>query len=747
MSTLSQLLAREFAFVAIMGSIGSSFSLLVRRVMSMAARVSVALVIGVCVSSSIFTVLVWEFPAHSTAWLLPALAASSLIVSIALHLRRGFAVKWRSLLLTLGQMVLIAIAVIGPTSAVLAHRQSVGPVAYQVADAGGYVLETDGMIHESSRTAVSVASGGWSDLVQAFWTGYAVSDGESAIDPVSANVDALAGWGATETQSAFLLAVLLIGALGVYGLLIELLRKPSWLAVLGGALFGGSFFLQLFFDGSEGAICGLVVLLPLAFFGYEALLKPTWSSIVLLGILFSGSLTLYPPFVPPEVLAGVVALAVTTVIKVRRRDALRTYTRGLLSVLAVGSIGTLLNVYSTARDARYVANVSSYVHGQPNYDLPAHVLFSWLTQIRGLYDLSFSQHGAIWNVAVGIGLPLLLLACAIGSIARFRISLLLLTYGLLVVGLAFYNKGHVHNGALGCTYCEERTLLPLSVVIIVTVVLGLAALVARSGWLGKVTASLVATGFIACSAVAVVQSIRRFDNAYFLPTTVQSALAHLPSGENVALEGFNEAIPNPTAEFMLTYAAADERSWQHVSVPADSNENNSLLYFGNLGESSLTFPNPYFHTPVRYVLTRVPRVKTDRETLFRAGPVALQRLSHRPSVLLDSGFSVEQPAYVSASGAPLQNAWIDEPMRFVVLGPAADSSFVRLWFNLPHWLYTTAVSGPHIEQVKRAPHKISVCVRASGSSSSAALAEVHFKWGTGERLTRMAASDAGCPSA
>ena len=82
--------------------------------------------------------------------------------------------------------------------------------------------------------------------------------------------------------------------------------------VAAAAALGGAFFMQLFFDGSEGAICGLAVLVPLGVLGVVAARGRQLRLLVPGTILLSGLFALYPVFLDIAALAAGAALAAAT---------------------------------------------------------------------------------------------------------------------------------------------------------------------------------------------------------------------------------------------------------------------------------------------------------------------------------------------------------------------------------------------------------------------------------------------------
>src|SRR5262249_41568154 len=147
-----------------------------------------------------------------------------------------------------------------------------------------------------------------SDFVRLFWTFYASGNQNLDAAPLSANLNALVGLHGTDTQSLYLIAFLIAGALGAFAAVRYATPHPSWAAPLAGCLFAGPFFLQLTADGSQAAICGLSLMLPIAAVGADALRERRIATLVVLALLLSGLMALYPTFVSIVALAGVIAL-------------------------------------------------------------------------------------------------------------------------------------------------------------------------------------------------------------------------------------------------------------------------------------------------------------------------------------------------------------------------------------------------------------------------------------------------------
>ena len=106
--------------------------------------------------------------------------------------------------------------ILGSFSYPFAQRHTVGPDGgYAIADAAGYLSEIDGEQHDSIRQSDRLHAP-FADLSLSYWAGYAQGNQQLDVSALESNVNDLLGLGATDTQSAFLIAVILIGALGVF---------------------------------------------------------------------------------------------------------------------------------------------------------------------------------------------------------------------------------------------------------------------------------------------------------------------------------------------------------------------------------------------------------------------------------------------------------------------------------------------------------------------------------------------------
>jgi hypothetical protein len=288
-------------------------------------------------------------------------------------------------------------------------------------------------------------------------------------------------------------------------------------------------------------------------------------------------------------------------------------------------------------------------------------------------------------------------------------------------------------------------LLPVTVALIFLLGLGIGALAASPTVLKRVAAICVACAFLVASGVTLERERVLFgEGSQFLPPAVGTVLQKLPPRALVELEGFDEALQNPVASFMFAYARADEADWGNVSVPADYDENTSLMYFGGLGDQRPGLPNPDFRPRYEYVLTRIAAVDTGRRVLSRDGAIALEERSQPVDALIDYGFTVA-PLGSGLSGLPYEDVWANEPIQVIVTGAPSLHTYVRLWFALPASDRTVRIAAGHLVAQRLAARSLVVCLETTGPTESR-VADLDIPPGTQEQLVADSASILACPS-
>jgi hypothetical protein len=605
------------------------------------------------------------------------------------------------------QIGVVVIVILVSFNYPLALRGTVGPDGgYTIADTTGYVSETNGeeraSIHQAEHLVPQFA-----DLATVYWAGYAQNDQQLDVSALESNVNVLLGLGSTDTQSPFLIAVLLVGGLGVFAVVRGALRRPTWAASLAGCLFAGPLFVELFMEGSQGAIVGSALLAPVVALGNEALRERRTANLVLFALLAAGLQTVYPLFLPCVVIGGLVAIAVVVVRRLSRgRPSLTEVGVSLAQLAGVVVLATVFTPVAFERNARYwigLLNGSFSLAGLPAYILPVNVMPGWVLQTREFYGLVNLPQASTGQFLLAAVLPALLLAVIGLGVARHRIAAAMLGVAAGAALLAYYTWSNRN-----CGYCVQRNSIPIAVLAIPALAIGLATLAGIRGRAGLATS--VAVGVVIVVAIGhegVVERQREAQGSYMLESQDRQALAALPTGAGpVELEGFGQG-PAPPMEEPLVYNLANERTHNDVSIERLIDDNRGLLYLG--GAQPL---GPFFKPDYRYVLTRLAGIRTRRRVIARYGPIALEQRTRDLDVTIAGGVLA---AAVRAD--PTGTAWVNpaKPLSFLVVGdPPSGHAWISL--VLRRTVPVTVVKAAGVSSTAGGNGELRICVEARGSA-------------------------------
>jgi hypothetical protein len=708
----TQIIVRELYMLVLLLCLGSGPASLLGRRFDTLSRVAMAPVLGLCLGTCVFTTVLWFWPASSTYWLLPILALASVAMAFwrgvsgrvsgssgeCSRARSGIVPRRSAILGGLG-LALVAVVVLAPFDYTLHERHSVGPVGYTVWDAAGYAAEADGIVQQSIAEAIRPQAPS-ANLALGYWHTYARGDQNIDAAPLSANANELVGLHATETQGLFLVVFLLAGALGAVACVRYVAPAPGWIAPMAGALFAGPFFLQLLADGSQAAVCGLGVILPLVLVAADSLRQRTRAGLVVTALLVSGLLALYPLFVPG------VALAVASVLLLAGANAGRrgALTRGSLAaaarvIAATLSLAVAFNLVSFLRDLRYWRGVLSggyYATGLPDYHLPPSVIPGWLFQTNELYGLGESAN--LRQLLIGAVLPLVF-AAIVAFGFKLRPSRVLISLVLVFVLMAAYS-GATHH----CSYCADRALLPVAPVAIALLALGLAALATdASRQLRRLALALALLVLVSVALRGGEERVRFANGAYYLEAGARTLVSALPSNAGaVEIEGFDESPASAPGELPLVYLAAWEQGRATISLPTEYSNYLSLAYANGVERS-----NPLFDPRYRLVLTRLGGLETGRRVLARAGPLALEERRGPLDATVTSGLGVSL-LRLDANGLPE----VEGPLEFILTGAGRAPAWISLRFRS---VVHVKVPPQHGVSARALPGGVLlVCVRMSG---------------------------------
>jgi hypothetical protein len=711
MNIWTELGTSEAGLLVVLALLGAGPASLLSARFDGASRVALAPVLGFCAGTCLTTTLLQFFAANDTYLVLVA----AMVVSVAFAVGRTLETTdrtWISLR-DAAQLLVVCVAVIAPLTAVLHERHTVGPAAYYFTDVDNYVGTQQAAgttsLHDARQQWIdSARSGGrFANLTDRSYAFLADFGSNLDATPLHANVNALLGKSAIDTFAPFLIVLLLIGGLGAFAAVRYILERPSWMAALAGALFGGPLFLELWFDNFQAAIIALALLLPAVVLGTDAVRTPRRGNLALIALVMACFITVYPLFIPPLVAIAVAALAWRAVVD-RRAGA---SPGSIVSTLALPALVTavLTVVFDPVAVVRTVGYYNTLAHGgvplpRVGFKLPPDVLPGWLLQTREFWFLTPLNVGGFKQILLGALIPLVLLAFAVVAVRRHRVALALLGLAAIVAVLAY----GAYASQDACTYCGERYLLALAPILAVLLAVGLAVALGSPSRMWKV----VGIGGVVLVVAAVGQRTRveldRFaDTSYFFDTANRSALQALPAdGKPLQVEGY-WAGPSAQAEQPLAYHLATNRAGSRVSLSLGSAAGNALQY---LDFGQVLPPGPEFHADYRYVLTRFSGVATDRRLIVRRGPVSLLERTQPLDVTPYTGLGLPQ-ARLDGSGVP----WVQPgaTLGFYVVGAARDRVWARLTFDT-----ATPIRVPKQHGVRARSHgtQVTVCVPATGKA-------------------------------
>jgi hypothetical protein len=352
-----------------------------------------------------------------------------------------------------------------------------------------------------------------------------------------------------------------------------------------------------------------------------------------------------------------------------------------------------------ARNVRYwhaiLTGAQSFV-GLPTYDLPAGLLPSWLLQTRNFFVLPQSLQASA--LVASILIPAAMIGVIYVALRRRPLTLGGAAIAAAAILLATYVLRHDH-----CTYCEQRNLLVVSPLLTVIFGVGL-ALLAGTRRTGPRLAAVVIGIATLLGVARQTQIVDRLltQGAYYFEPATRAALSHVPRvpAGVLVIEGFAQT-PKPWMELALVYDAARETAGSPPSIVNQVTTSGSLDYI--MGPQP---PGPQFNANYRFVLTRLGAVKTQRRTLYRDGPVALQERVHLLDALVTGGVEV-----AFARTDPSGKAWVQGPLNLLVSGAANGE---RVWVDVETRITSSAtVRRAPGTRVRRRGSSLSVCVPAS----------------------------------
>lgn len=694
MSEWILMIVREVVMLAILAALGAGFAAALPAGRLTGSRVALSLPLGLAAGICITTTASWLLPMDVAAWVLlaPACVASAVIAW------RRVRIPWRVHLPWLGGVA--AVLALGYTWP-LASERRVGPLGYYIGDAFGYVSEIVGL--KDNRLYADTWGPPW-DRLLASGNGFAHGFQQIGYDTFLAAVTSPFGWAVSDTQSAGMAVLVIVGAFGIYAL-VSALTDVRWCAAVAGLLYGGPLAYQLFMESSEGALAGLALVPLVALLTIRLLAAWSLRDVLLLGLALAGLQTAYPLLVPPVAVAGAVILAYRLLLAVRRRTDVK---RGALTTGALIVLAAVLTPVAFARNAEYWIKVATTDYlkttqaaGLPVYDLPFQVLPSWILQTREFYFLPRSVGSSLQQWLLAYVIPVALIGLIAFGVARYRRA-----WVLLPLAAAAAIAGYYSYRLDSCSYCLQRNLLIIGPAAAALLGVGLAAVWSFGGRAPRYLAvggAVVLLGLVGHKGS--VMARRAHDGGYANAPQLHTVVDALDGRRGtLELEGINLTSVAPL-ETPGIYGLVDERTPMRLSLPAEVDEFNGLTYLGGKVPAALTY-DPHY----RWVLTRLASISTPRRTVARDGAFALQERTRPLDVTVVGGVAAGQ-----IETDPDGGAWVLGPMQFWVSAPAsAGPVAVKLRFET-HPGLPVKVTQPAGARVQRSGDGLELCVEAQGT--------------------------------
>ena len=685
---LKVLLARELAFLIMFGAVGVGFTTLLPRQLDAATRLALAPLFGLAASVSLLTTLNFFTPLKHAFWfvLLPA-AALSILVAVwrtgRPRMSQTFVPRWRDL----AGLVVVAVVVTTVYNLPQDERSSHGPTMWAVADAPGYTQCIEAFAQHTNDnpltgfsdagTAFTSAAdreapgGPWNLADRYCWFFKFQHNGSMTVPAAMSSPLGLYPW---QSLAPFMVALALVAAFGAFALFRIVTGSTSLVAVLAGVSIAGASVFQVFVDGAAGMLSALAFIPGLLAVLAITLEKPRWRSTILCGLVAAGLQTCYPEI--GTVIAGTVAIALFYVLvrHLRAGGRLTAALRvGAPHLLAVGVLALALSPRAAlwAQANAEFANAAKDSSSLPTYLLAPKYAIGWLFQTRDFYSFATAPPLGSSHLAAGTVFPIVLLAIIAWSAVRLPRLWLLVALAAVAASQAIYL-----NQDTGCTYCINRSLLPVAPIAVVAALVGLRELAVS----GRTLAAGFLGGLLAFAAGASAVSIehRATRGGYMPPGALLNIAREVDErvDDTLQLEGFATTPFWAYAESPLVYGAMSQATSERLSVVAAYDEFGGYSYLRPrpIGDSSYT-------PDYEYVVSRLPLIETGRTVLARTRYAVLSRRSKPFDAVVAGGVATngwtrdpEGFAWVQKDGGTIS------PLTFWVSAQTRQRAYLRLRF-------------------------------------------------------------------
>lgn len=720
---LRELVVKELVLLGLLGVLGSGLTMQLRAAAIPGGRLLLAPAFGLAVACALLVTVNFFIPLRTTLWtVLVPLCVMSVIAAVRAHRRPGWELGRQDFH---GLLVAAVLVVAGLLlySQPLDARMSPGPVSYGIFDSPEYVTFYRGFAEHTNRQPLSTATGDYGSAKYdgAAWpptwdltlrVAWGLKWQHSGSNALPAAVAAGLSWRPWRTQAPFMLVLLLACSVGAAGL-ARAISRHWWPALLAGAATGGSTLYSLQADGSQALMAGIAMVTAVLALSVILMRSFSWTVLLLLGLTLAGIQSAYPEILPFCV-GGLGLAVVADGLRSRSRRTRPLIRRALVATLLLGAACLLLAPRSAFWTIEYyrlqLAGEAGLTPGNI-YTFNTRGLLSWLLQTRDFYEVAFGapgrRHGALLDLALPVAL---LLGPVLVFVLRRGAGRTLLAFAVVALVYAAYARYSVD-----CTYCEQRTLLPLAPLIAVALWAGIAEICRHPGRL-RIAGTILGTVAALASGTAMIRTLDRVqDNGVMASprlTTVLDGVARIDGPIN--LEGFGAVPYEAWAEQPTTYEAVREATSERVSTAAAANEYGGFHYSGTRAPADDSFDPQY-----EYVLSRFAAVQTGREEILRSGPMLLSRRAYPFDVTIARGVATA-PERIDPGGTafvqdPQAPSLIDKgALQLWVSAASAQPAFVRLVLAGPP-VTRLAVTGSTVRPTTDG--RVEVCAPVPGTGS------------------------------
>jgi hypothetical protein len=363
-------------------------------------------------------------------------------------------------------------------------------------------------------------------------------------------------------------------------------------------------------------------------------------------------------------------------------------------------LALVLSPIATARTATYWHDILkthfAISAGLPKFHLPVSVLPSYVLQTQEFYFLPPVLHSGLQHVVTGGLAPLGLLAVVGFGMWRFPWTLVLVPVAGAAALLAIY-----YEQKYSCSYCVQRSLLPVGPLAAVAVGVGLGALWSmREQWLRILAVVAGVCTVVVVGHLTSVEIRRANDGAGMSPHQLRALLPAVQKARGpIYFEAIGQTFQAPL-DMPVTYHTVNEASSQRMAISTEANDFNGLAYLGGARPTGQEY-TPNFD----WVLTRIASVHTDRQLVARDGPFALERRRSPFDITVTSGVAVDDERYDS-QGIP----WVFAPLDFWVSAESSRPAWAVISFQGPAASKARVRRPASARIVSRSADSLTVCM-------------------------------------